>query len=109
MRISITRDYYFLRFLFQRSDPNLKRISARMAWFFIMVVGFIVLCYYKAQMNAAFNVYVEKIPIESWDDVLLSDYQVLVWTGTSAEFVFKLAPEGTDSDSFDQFLYYSAY
>ena len=46
-------------------------------------------------MNAALNVYIEKFPINSWSDVEKSDFQVLTWTGSLLEDIFKLSPDQT--------------
>ena len=59
----------------------------------LMVLGFILLSYYRAQMNAALNVEVDNMPIKSWEDVKNSNYKVLIWLGTISEEKFKNAPK----------------
>ena len=61
--------------------------------FSLMVLGFILLSYYRAQMNAALNVEVDNMPIKSWKDVQNSNYKVLIWLGTISEEKFKNAPK----------------
>ena len=63
--------------------------------FSLMVLGFILLCYYKAQMNAALNVEVDNMPIKSWEDVYNSHYKLLVWFGTVNSQLFSNAPKGS--------------
>ena len=63
--------------------------------FSLMVLGFILLCYYKAQMNAALNVVVDNMPIKSWKDVYNSHYKLLVWFGTVNSQLFSNAPKGS--------------
>ena len=43
-------------------------------------------------MNASLNVYAENLPINSWEDLLSSNYNLLIWQGTAAEDQFKSAP-----------------
>ena len=63
--------------------------------FSLMVLGFILLCYYKAQMNAALNVEVDNMPIKSWEDVYNSHYKLLVWFGTVTAQRLSNAPKGS--------------
>ena len=64
------------------SNFNLKSQSYKIVVFSIMVMGLIVLSYYKAQMNAALNVDNNEIPIKTWADIAQSDYKLLVWKGS---------------------------
>ena len=51
--------------------------------------------YYKAQLNASLNVYVEKFPISNWIDLDNSQFRVLTRLGTSFETALKNAPSGS--------------
>ena len=61
----------------------------------IMSFSLVVMSYYRAQMNAALNSQVDNIGINSWQDVLDSDYKMLFWAGSAVENVFKNAPKGS--------------
>ena len=61
----------------------------------LMTLCFVVMSYYRAQMNAALNSQVDNIGINSWQDVLDSDYKMLFWAGSAVENVFKYAPKGS--------------
>lgn len=63
--------------------------------FLIAFLGFALLSYYRAAMNAALNVFKEELPIKNWDDILESDYRFFVWLGTSDESMLKDAPESS--------------
>ena len=83
------------------NKPNRRRKflkTNRTYQILVMVVatlGFVILSYYKAQMNAALNVEVENVPISSWEDLDKSDYKILVWHGGVTESIFKNSPEGS--------------
>ena len=61
----------------------------------LMTLGFIILTYYKAQMNAALNSNVEEAPVNSWKDIHYSKYELLVSIGSSSEAKFKYAMNGS--------------
>ena len=61
----------------------------------IMILSFVLLSYYRAQMNATLNVNVETFPIHSWNDVDKSDYKILIPVGTYLESYFKNSPVGS--------------
>ena len=50
---------------------------------------------YRAQLNAGLNVRILDIPIKSWEDVLMSDKDFLIWMGTSIEMQFRESPKGS--------------
>ena len=54
----------------------------------LMTFGFIVLSNYKAQLNAALNVYVDNIPFKTWNDIARSDYQILIYANSNYEEKF---------------------
>ena len=64
------------------SNFKLKSQSYKIVVFSIMVLGLIVLSYYKAQMNAALNVDNNEVPIKTWSDIAQSDYKLLAWKGS---------------------------
>ena len=66
-----------------------KSVTYKTLLTIIMTLSFIILCHYRAQMNAALNVYVEKYPVSSWEDVDESDYKILTWPDSNLENKFK--------------------
>ncbi len=54
----------------------------------------LVLIYYRCQLNAGLNVRILDLEIKSWEDVLDSDKDFLLWRGTSVEDSFIFSPEG---------------
>ena len=78
------------------SKENFANNQAHKIFLFtISVLGLILLSYYKAQMNAALNVEVDNMPIQSWQDLYESQYQILTVPGTFPYSKFKNAPEGS--------------
>ncbi len=57
-------------------------------------MGMIVLLSYRGLLNASLNVRVVNIPIQTWEDVLASDKDLLLFQGTSIEAIFSQSPEG---------------
>ena len=47
-----------------------------------MILGFIILSYYKAQMNAALNVDNSEVPFQTWEYIANSDKKLLIWNGS---------------------------
>ena len=79
-----------LRALFNKqSNMDVKMQSFQLIRLVLMVQGFVILAYYKAMLNAALNVDVNNIPIETWEDVANSHYQILVSMGSADEDRFK--------------------
>ena len=68
-----------LRAFFNKpTNDGFKSQTYKLVRFILMTLGLVTLTYYKAMLNAALNVDVNNIPIESWDDLLNSDYKLLV-------------------------------
>ena len=61
----------------------------------LMTLSLVVMSYYRAQMNAALNSQVDDLRINTWQDVLDSNYKLIFLTGSYSEDIFKYAP--TDS------------
>ena len=59
-----------------------KSQSFKILLFVNMILGFIILSYYKAQMNAALNVDNSEIPFRTWADIADSDKKLLIWNGS---------------------------
>jgi len=78
------------------STEKLQSHTYKMMLTTLMTLSLIVMCYYRAQMNAALNSQVNNIGINSWQDVLDSDYKFLFWSGSIVVDVFKNAPKGSD-------------
>ena len=58
----------------------------------ITTLSFIILTYYKAQMNAALNVHIEKFPINNWDEAYSKDFNIIFYFGSYTESIFKNSP-----------------
>jgi hypothetical protein len=59
------------------------------------MAGMLTFTYYKCQLNANLNVKITDIPIKSWEDVLESNYNLLISLGSSIQELFSLAAPGT--------------
>ncbi len=68
--------------------------SFRIGSLTLLTTGMLILIYYRCQLNAGLNVRILDIPIKSWEDVLASDKDFLIWRGTSLEDAFLYSHEG---------------
>ena len=75
-------------FFNMKSNLKLKSQTYKIILFVLMTFGFIVLSNYKAQLNAALNVYVDNIPFKTWNDIARSDYQILIYANSNYEEKF---------------------
>ena len=73
------------------TDTGLKSQTYRLIVVIVMTLSFIVLSYYRAQMNAALNVDFKIFPINTLEDIDKSNYKVLLAKGTTLEDQFKNA------------------
>lgn len=71
-----------------KSNLELKSQTYKTLVFVLMTFGFILLSNYKAQLNAALNVYIDKIPFKTWYDIANSDYKILVYADGAGEEIF---------------------
>ena len=92
---SIALNMIFRSLINKSIECKLKSWTYRILLFNVMTLGFIILTYYKAQMNAALNSSVEDAPLNSWKDILDSKYGLLVNVGSSSEAKFKHALNGS--------------
>lgn len=81
-------------FINKGTNNGFKSQTYKFLVFVMMLLGFISLTYYKAQMNAALNADINNIPLQNWNDVAESNYKVLVWIGTVDEAKFSNVPDG---------------
>ena len=58
----------------------------------ITTLSFIILTYYKTQMNAALNVHIEKFPINNWDEAYSKDFNIIFYFGSYTESILKNSP-----------------
>ena len=85
---------FILRALFNKGTNNgFKSQTYKILRFVLMTLGFVIMSYYKAMMNAALNVDVNNIPIQSWEDLAKSHYKILLVRGTVNEERFKHGDE----------------
>ena len=82
-------------FIGKGSATGLKSQTYKFIVFSLTMLGFIVLCHYRAQMNAALNVDIKTFPINSWKELDKSNYKVLLLIGSIIEDKFKYAPSGS--------------
>ena len=73
------------------TDIGLKSQTYKLIVVIVMTLSFIVLSYYRAQMNAALNVDSKIFPINTLEDLDKSNYIVLLTKGTAQEDKFKNA------------------
>jgi hypothetical protein len=59
------------------------------------MAGMLIFTYYRCQLNANLNVKIMDIPIKSWEDILDSNYNLLIWMGGYTQDVFSLAAPAT--------------
>jgi hypothetical protein len=59
------------------------------------MAGMLIFIYYRCQLNANLNVKIMDIPIKSWEDILESNYNLLIWLGTSNHDLFSSAAPDT--------------
>ena len=79
-----------LRTFFNKATNNgFQSKTYKMNRLVLSVLGFVILTYYKAMLNAALNVDVNNLPFKSWEEVANSNYKVLVLMGTVNEEYFK--------------------
>ena len=77
------------------STTKLQSNTYKMMLTTLMTLSLVVMSYYRAQMNAALNSQVDNIGINSWQDVLESDYKFIFRDGDYAEGIFKYAHKGS--------------
>ncbi len=85
--------FKFLHFC-QGSSISAQKPSLQIGFFAVLFLGMMILIVYRAQLNAALNVRILKIPTTSWEDVLQSDKNLMIWRGSSIEAIFKNSPSG---------------
>ena len=86
---------FYVFAVFQGSTTKLNSKTSRLNIFCVLLLGFLIICYYRAQMNAALNVFVENLPVSNWKDVANSDLRMLIWQDTSAEALLKRSSPGS--------------
>ena len=79
----------FRAYLNKPTNNRFKSQTYQCIRLILMVLGFILMSYYRGMLNAALNVDMNEIPIKTWEDVLQSHYKILVIIGTIHEDRFK--------------------
>ena len=74
---SVALNMIFRSLINKSIECKLKSWTYRILLLNVMTLGFIILTYYKAQMNAALNSSVEDVPLNSWKDILESNHELL--------------------------------
>jgi hypothetical protein len=59
------------------------------------MAGMLIFTYYRCQLNANLNVKIMDMPIKSWEDILESNYNLLIWMGSYIQDMFSLAAPDT--------------
>jgi hypothetical protein len=57
--------------------------------------GMLIFMYYRCQLNANLNVKITAIPMKSWEDILESNYNLLIFLGSNNLEWFSLAAPDT--------------
>ncbi len=60
-----------------------------------MFLAMLLFFYYRATMNAFLNAKIISMPINSYEEVLKSNMELLVYSGYITETMFKLSPPGS--------------
>ena len=71
------------------------RLSLKIGFISILLMAMFLMTTYKATMNAFLAIRQTKFPINSFEDVLESKENILVWKGSRWEEQYKLAPKGS--------------
>ena len=93
--ITSALDICLRAFIGKQPTLGLKSQTYKCIVLIMMTLGFVVLTYYRAQMNAALNVDSNIFPINTWEEVGKSNYKILLQKGTTDEDKFKLASNGS--------------
>ncbi len=72
-----------------------KVLSQKIAFLSLFFMAFMVLSYYRALLKAALSVRAFKLSINSYEDILDSNLDVLVWKNGAPEDKFRLAAPGS--------------
>lgn len=79
----------------QGTSVSAKTLAMRMSLFSVLMAGMLMFTYYRCQLNANLNVKHLDMPIKSWEDILDSKYNLLVYLGSYYLDFFTLAPLDT--------------
>ena len=74
-----------------KSNNGFKSQPFKITSLSLSSLGLIILSYYKAQLNAALNVDINKILLKNWNDVEKSGYKILLWMDSAFEEKFSFA------------------
>ncbi len=69
--------------------------SQRAIVFTLFLMALLLMSYYKSQLKATLAIQSLTLPINSLDDILASELDLLLWRATFLESAFKLAPKGS--------------
>ncbi len=72
-----------------------RKLSVRLGFLVLMFMSMLILFYYRAAMNAFLNVKVFRVPINSHEDIIDTDMDLVVKKGVYTEQVFMFAQEGS--------------
>ena len=82
-------------FIGKGSTTGLRSKTYKFIVVSLTTLGFVVLCHYRAMMNAALNVDIKNFPINNWKELDESNFKVLLIIGSIIEDKFKHAPDGS--------------
>ena len=93
--LSTSLSILFKALLNKSTNTKLKSNTYKILLTLSMTLGFVILSYYRAQLNAALNIKFQDISLKSWSDVDKTNFKIIVWPGTISESKFKDAPIGS--------------
>ena len=73
-----------------------------MGFLVILLMAMFLMIAYRATMNAFLTVKTFSLPIDSYEDILDTDMNVIVWKGTIWEDMFALSPKGSPFQTIHQ-------
>ena len=78
--------------------PQLKpnTLSKKVAYFSLFLMSLVLMSYYKALLKAALSVRNLKLPINSFQDILDSDLDLILWKNGALEDSFRLSAPDSD-------------
>ena len=72
-----------------------SRISTKIGSLATLLSGMLIFIHYRAQMNAALNVKITTLPVNSWEDIYAKKIPVLISLGGTTESYFSSSPHGS--------------
>ncbi len=72
-----------------------KSRGLKVLLFSILLLGMFNLIAYRCMLNASLNVKFYQLPINSWEDIVHSDFDVMIWQGGAVDSMLTNSPPGS--------------